>query len=139
VAPTGVDVAVADQGTLNQLRFALGDDAGQDVSYLSPLGELDDPTLYDWRDDLDRLRAADPAKIVDEAVSAAVPGSHFVVFAKKDTSAIAGLGGDQGNEWQQLFTERTSAVQQAALRDARLTPVGTRELEGWTVTTLERL
>jgi mannosyltransferase len=133
------DVAIADQGTLNQLRFALGDEVGEGVDYLSPLGVLEDPTLYDWRDDLERLRAADPAGVVGAAVADAAPGTVFVVLSKVDDDTVAGFGGDAENEWQQLFADRTAAVEEAALRDERLTVVSTRDVEGWHVTTLERV
>jgi hypothetical protein len=138
IAPDQPDYAIADQGTLNQLRFALGDELGDDVDYLSPIGVLDDPTLYDWRDDLDRLRDADPEAIVEDVVGAAPPGTVFVVVSKHDETAVAGFGGDAENEWQRLFTERANAIEAAALGDERLEVIGTDEVEGWTVTTLER-
>jgi mannosyltransferase len=139
IAPADPDVAIADQGTLNQLRFALGDELGDDIDYLSPLGVLDDPTLYDWRDDLERLRTADPLTVVDGYVSAAEPGDVFVVVAKAGADSAAGFGGDTDNEWQQLFAERARAIEQSALADDRLAVVGTREVEGWVVTTLRRI
>jgi mannosyltransferase len=139
IAPDGPDVAIADQGTLTQLRFALGDEVGRDIDYLSPLGVLDDPTLYDWRDDLDRLREADPTAVVEGVVADAQPGAVFVVLSKRDDSGVAGLGGNTDNEWQRLFTERANAVETAALNDDRLVVVDAREVEGWTVTTLERV
>jgi hypothetical protein len=139
IAPTAPDVAIADQGTLNQLRFALGDELGDDVDYLSPLGVLADPTLYDWRDDLDRLRNAEPRAVVDAALGDAAPGTVFVVLSKQDDVAVAGLGGASDNEWQRLFAERANGVRDAALRDPRLRVVDSREIEGWTVTTLERV
>jgi hypothetical protein len=72
-------------------------------------------------------------------VSAAQPGAVFVVLSKRDDGGVAGLGGNTGNEWQRLFTERANAVETAALNDDRLVVVGAREVEGWTVTTLERV
>jgi mannosyltransferase len=138
IAPIDPDIAIADEGTLGQLRYELGDDRGADVQYLSPLGVLADPTFYDWRDDLDRLRAAVPDDEVDSAVSEAAPGTVVVVLRRADPGVSAGLGGDTDNEWQRLYATRAAEVAEAALADERFSVVGSRTVEGWIVTTLVR-
>ena len=125
---------LSDQGTLNGLRFHFDDEVGERVVYVSPLGVLDHPTLYDWRDDLDRLRAADPEAVAASVVDSAEPGDTFVLVRR---STIVPRG-ESDTEWQLRYVDTTDALLEAVAGDDRLTLVDEAETAGWTVTMLQR-
>jgi len=80
---------------------------------------LDDPTLYDWRDDLDRLRAADPEAVAASVVDSAEPGDTFVLVRR---STIVPRG-ESDTEWQLRYVDTTDALLEAVAGDDRLTLV----------------
>jgi hypothetical protein len=125
---------LSDQGTLNGLRYQFGDTVGERVTYVSPLGVLDDPTLYDWRDDLDHLRAADPTAVAVSVVGSAAPGDTFVLIRR----TVVVPRGESDTEWQSRYVETTDELLAAVAEDDRLTVVDEAETAGWTVVTLRR-
>jgi uncharacterized membrane protein len=139
VAPDVPDVALSDQGTLATLRYGLGDRAGAQVRYVSPIGQLADPTLFDWRDDLDHLRAADPARVVDDVVGRAAPGTSFLVIQRDDAAPKPFGPPAPGNEWQRRYIRTTDDLIAAAAADPRLTVVRRDDVAGWTLTTYRRI
>jgi len=101
---------------------------------VSPIGVLDDPTLYDWRDDLDRLRAADPEAVAASLVDSVGPGDSVVLVRR----SVVVPRGESDTEWQLRYVDTANALLDAVALDDRLTVVDDVETAGWTVTTLQR-
>jgi hypothetical protein len=139
VADDVPQIAVSDQGTLNTLRYYLGDEQGGPVRYISPYGQLPDPTFYDWRDDLDRLRAADPPAVAATPIADAAPGTTFLVVEKL-ASAPRPFGPSSGsNEYEQRFVQTATELETATLGDSRLAVVRTVDVDDWRITFLRRV
>jgi mannosyltransferase len=59
------------------LRYYLGDG----LRWATTLGPVRDPQVFDWRDAVDRLRAAEPRPALDSVVASVPVGVDFVVVA----------------------------------------------------------
>ena len=116
------------------LRYFFGDDVSESVSFVTPIGVLDDPTLYDWRDDLDRLRAADPAAVAATLVDDAQAGDTFLLIERKAEAAR----GDADTEWQARYVETSRALRAAMHDHPELASVDERDFGEWHLTTLRR-
>lgn len=126
---------LADQGSLTNLRFHIGDEVGERVTFVAPLGVLTDPTIYDWRDDLQRLRAADPDALADELIADAQPGDTFVVMLRR---GFEGPRPDEPNEWIALYQGTLKDLADAVRGDERVAAVDERDIGSWTVFTYAR-
>jgi len=70
------DLVVAvhpEQGPL--MRYYLGDE----LQWADALGPVHDPQVFDWRDALDRLRAAGPKRTLDRLVPEVPPGHNLIL------------------------------------------------------------
>ncbi|MBA3841979.1 MAG: glycosyltransferase family 39 protein [Actinobacteria bacterium] len=59
------------------LRYYLG----SGLRWATTLGPVEDPQVFDWRDAVDRLTAAQPAPTLDSLLRTVPPGREFVVVA----------------------------------------------------------
>jgi hypothetical protein len=57
------------------LRYYLG----PRLRYANTLGPVPDPQIFDWRDAVSRLRAADPKRLLDAELRTVRPGEQFVL------------------------------------------------------------
>jgi len=59
------------------LRYYLGDD----VRWATTMGAVPDPQVFDWRDAVQRLRAAQPRATIRSLLAAVPPGGEFIVVS----------------------------------------------------------
>jgi hypothetical protein len=72
------------------------------LRYGTPLGTVPDPRVMDWRDALERLRAAPPRRTLDRLATTVPVGGHLVLVRPK----ISGDGWSA--PWLQLVVDRTT-------------------------------
>jgi hypothetical protein len=52
---------------------------GSGFRYADPMGMVSDPTVMDWRDALDRLKASRPSRVENELVDQLQPGQALIL------------------------------------------------------------
>src|SRR5262249_10934412 len=124
-------VVMGEQGTLVQARFDL---ANSQLRYVSPVGQLRDPTVYDWRDDLDRLRHARPEDVETAAILGSAPGTAIVFISP----VVDPPAPPSGNEWVYLTQKTTHELLAALMTDQRVTLERTVDVDGVRLTILRR-
>jgi len=93
------------------LRYYLGGG----LRWATTLGPVADPGIFDWRDAVDRLRAASMRREVDRTIAAVRPGGTFVVVAPvfRDYRAWKAT-------WTRLVWQRSLAFTGILERDPRV-------------------
>lgn len=93
------------------LRYYLGGD----YRWATTMGPIPDARIFDWRDAVDRLRASNPQKRVDQTIAAVRPGAEFVVVTPvfRDYRAWNAT-------WTHLVWEKSMAYTSALQRDSRV-------------------
>jgi len=84
------------------------------LRYATALGPMPDPQVFDWRDALDRLRAAPAVATLDALVTPLRRGQRLVLVLPIIRTARWGA------PWTKLVRKRSAEWQRAADRDARL-------------------
>ena len=95
------------------------------LRYATALGPMPDPGVFDWRDALDRLRAAHPTPTLHGLVRTMHPGQTLILTLPIIRTARWGA------PWTALVKKRSSQWQSAADRDPRLRRLGRQpDLDG---------
>ena len=84
------------------------------LRYADAIGMVGDPRVFDWRDALDRLRAAKPSRTLDSYVSSLRPGQTLIL-----TLPIIRTG-SWNAPWTALVRKRSAQWQRAADRHPEL-------------------
>ncbi len=84
------------------------------LRYADAIGMVGDPRVFDWRDALDRLRAARPTRVLNSYVSSLRPGQTLIL-----TLPIIRTG-SWGAPWTALVRKRSAQWQRAADRHPEL-------------------
>jgi hypothetical protein len=84
------------------------------LRYADAIGMVGDPRVFDWRDALDRLRAAKPSRTLDSYVSSLRPGQTLIL-----TLPIIRTG-SWNAPWTSLVRKRSAQWQRAADRHPEL-------------------
>jgi mannosyltransferase len=93
------------------------------LRYADPRGAVSDPRVMDWRDALDDLRGADPARTL-AALLERVPGGGHVLFVAPVTDQRA----DWRAPWTQLVRRRSAQWGRLLEETAAMRQVGTAPL-----------
>ena len=83
--------------------------------YADPMGFVPDPTVMDWRDALDRLKAAEPEPVADELVSSLEPGQALILVQPILRAYYAWRA-----PWTKEVKERAIEWERVLQRDPRL-------------------
>jgi hypothetical protein len=84
------------------------------LKYATALGWMPDPKVFDWRDALDRLKAAGPAETLDHLLDDMHPGQRLILAFPIIRTA------DWGAPWTSLVRQRSRQWAKAAADDLRL-------------------
>lgn len=103
------------------LRRAGGPDG---LRYATAIGAQDDVRLLDWRNVLDRFRAATPRLVLDRLLAAQAPRSRVLLVLPVTSS------GNWQAPWTSLVAERTRAWRTIMQADPRLRLIGRRPVSG---------
>jgi mannosyltransferase len=87
----------------------------QGVRWASGIGWFPDTRIFDWRDALDRYRAAKPRRVADELIRALKPGQQLVLMLPILRTA------SWGAPWTALVRRRTIEWERLLTREPRLT------------------
>lgn len=96
-----------EQGPL--VRYYLG----PDYRYADALGAVPDPRIFDWRNALDRLRAAGPRRTLDTLAPSVQPGQRLVLLLPIIRT------GRWGAPWTRLVRRRSAQWERAVNHDPR--------------------
>ncbi len=88
------------------------------LRYADALGMVGDPLVFDWRDALERLRAAKPSRVLDSYVSSLRPGQTLVLVNPVIRTATWGA------PWTSLVRTRSAQWQRLADRNPSLVRIG---------------
>jgi mannosyltransferase len=94
------------------MHYYLPQDIG--LRWANAMGPVSDPTLFDWRDALDRLRAAKPTPTADALVRTLQPGQKLLLIEPIIRTARWGA------PWTSLVRKRAARWEQVLDRDRRL-------------------
>ncbi|HEX6390361.1 MAG TPA: glycosyltransferase family 39 protein [Solirubrobacteraceae bacterium] len=84
------------------------------LRYATALGPMPDPQVFDWRDALDKLRAAHPPAVLSPLVSTMKPGQRVVLVLPIIRRATWNA------PWTRLVRRRSAEWERAANRDPQL-------------------
>ena len=90
---------------------------GQDVRWADGMGWFPDTRIFDWRDALDRYRAAQPREVAPELIDAVEPGNRLVLM--EPIIRTAGWSAP----WTSLVRRRSAQWEHLLRRDERLRQV----------------
>jgi len=108
IAPRDLVVAIhPEYGPV--LRYYLGDG----YRWADALGPVADNRVFDWRDALDRLKAAGPKRTLDELAPSVQPGQHLVLIQPIIRT------GRWGAPWTAEIRHRAPQWERALNRDPR--------------------
>ncbi|MBA2348125.1 MAG: glycosyltransferase family 39 protein [Solirubrobacterales bacterium] len=88
------------------------------LRYADALGMVGDPLVFDWRDALERLRAAKPSRVLDSYVSSLRPGQTLVLVNPIIRTATWNA------PWTSLVRRRSAQWQRLADRNPSLVRIG---------------
>lgn len=93
---------------------------GPALTYATPMGAVADPTVVDWRDALDRMRAATPATGLDPLVDALEDGQRLFLACPRPSL--------EGNDpqWDELMQRHCGSWRAALDRDPTMALVADR-------------
>ncbi len=94
------------------------------VRFATAIGPQQDTRLLDWRNVLDRFRAATPRVVVDRLVGDQAPGSRILLVLPVTSS------GNWQAPWTSLVADRTRAWRSILQADPRLRLIGRRPVSG---------
>ncbi len=84
------------------------------LRYATALGPMADPQVFDWRDALDKLRAAHPPAVLSPLVSTMKPGQQVILVLPIIRRATWNA------PWTRLVRRRSAEWERAANRDPQL-------------------
>jgi mannosyltransferase len=112
--PGAVVVAVhPEQGPL--MHYYLPTDLG--LRWANAMGWVEDPMVFDWRDAVDRLKAAKPTPTADAFVRALKPGQQILLVEPIIRTA------KWGAPWTELVRKRAAQWERVMDRDRRMSRV----------------
>ena len=88
------------------------------LRYADSISLVRDPLVFDWRDALERLRAAKPSRVLDSYVSSMRPGQTLVLVNPIIRTA------SWGAPWTELVRRRSAQWQRRADRNPELVRIG---------------
>lgn len=94
------------------------------IRYATAIGAQDDVRLLDWRNVLDRFRAATPRVVIDRLLAGQAPGSRVLLVLPVTSS------GNWQAPWTSLVADRTRAWRTILQADPRLRLIGRRPVSG---------
>ncbi|HVV59057.1 MAG TPA: glycosyltransferase family 39 protein [Gaiellaceae bacterium] len=92
---------------------------GAGYRFATPIGPVPDPRIFDWRDAVTRLRAAQPKPTLDALLRTVRPGQRFVVVSPVFRSYQAWRA-----TWTKLVWRRSGELRTLLARDPRVRLVG---------------
>lgn len=94
------------------------------LRYATAIGAQDDVRLLDWRNVLDRFKAATPRVVLDRLLAGQAPGSRVLLVLPVTSS------GNWQAPWTSLVADRTRAWRTIMQADPRLRLIGRRPVSG---------
>lgn len=88
------------------------------LEYLTPTGPVQDPSVVDWRNIVDRLQHADPCATVDPSIRNLPVGAHVL-----EVNPVHKLGA-RGSAWSKAVTGQVQAVDHLLATDPELVAIG---------------